>query len=78
MVLGYKWSLTFAAGAETLLPDAKGAGMGYIESNLLPDENIAYKARLHGIVLAIVVLGAICLVIQPIIGMIVLAIGLWH
>jgi hypothetical protein len=60
----------------------KGAGMGYIESNLLPHENIAYKARLHGIVfwkpLAIVVLGAIFLVIQPIIGMIVLAIGLWH
>jgi|GEM_PF-7114926 len=58
----------------------KGAGMGYIESNLLPDENIASKARLHGIVFwkPVVVLGAICLVIQPIIGMIVLAIGLWH
>ena len=54
--------------------------MGYIESNLLPDEKIAYEARLHGIVfwkpLVLVVLGTIFLVIQPIIGMIVLAIGL--
>jgi hypothetical protein len=54
--------------------------MGYIESNLLPDENIAYKARLHGIVfwkpVALTVLGIIFLVIQPIIGSIVVAIGL--
>lgn len=70
---------TFDAGAELPLP-AQGSRVGYIESNLLPDENVVYKARLHGIVfwkpLAIVVLGTIFLVIQPIIGMIVLAIGL--
>lgn len=67
--------------AEIFLPAQGGKGMGYIESNLLPDENIVYKARLHGIIfwkpLAIVVFGAIFLVIQPIIGMIVLAIGSW-
>jgi uncharacterized membrane protein YdbT with pleckstrin-like domain len=66
--------------AEIFPPAQGGKGMGYIESNLLPDENIVYKVRLHGIIfwkpLAIVVLGAIFLVIQPIIGMIVLAIGL--
>lgn len=53
--------------------------MAYIESNLLPDEKVVYKARLHWIVfwkpLAIIFLAIILLVIQPIIGMIVLAIG---
>ena len=54
--------------------------MGYIESNLLPDENLTYKARLHSIVfwkpVALIVLGIIFLLLQPIIGMVVLAIGL--
>ena len=54
--------------------------MGYIESNLLPDENIAYKARLHGIVfwkpLALVFFGVIFLVLQPLIGLGIIAFGL--
>lgn len=54
--------------------------MGYIESNLLPDEKIVFKARLHRIIFwkscALVILGAIFLLIQPIIGGVVLLIGL--
>ena len=46
--------------------------MGYIESNLLPDEKIIYKARLHWIIFwkscALIILGGIFLLIQPIIG----------
>ena len=53
--------------------------MGYIESNLLPDEKIIYKARLHWIIFwkscALVILGAIFLLIQ-IIGSVVILIGL--
>jgi uncharacterized membrane protein YdbT with pleckstrin-like domain len=70
----------FDAGVANSLSAQRGASMGYIESNLLPDESIAYKARLHGIVfwkpVALTVLGIIFLVIQPIIGSIVVAIGL--
>ncbi len=37
--------------------------MGYIESNLLPDEKIVYKARLHWIIFwkpfALIVLGIV-------------------
>jgi len=54
--------------------------MGYIESNLLPDEKIVYKARLHWIIFwkpcALVFLGAIFLFIQPIVGGVVILIGL--
>jgi len=53
--------------------------VGYIESNLLADEKIVYKARLHGIIfvkpLALIVLGVIFLFIQPIIGSLVIVIG---
>lgn len=46
--------------------------MGYIESNLLADEKIIYKARLHGIIfvkpVALILLGVIFLFIQLIIG----------
>jgi uncharacterized membrane protein YdbT with pleckstrin-like domain len=53
--------------------------VGYIESNLLADEKIVYKARLHGIIfakpLALIVLGVIFLFIQPIIGSLVVVIG---
>lgn len=53
--------------------------MGYIESNLLADEKIIYKARLHGIIfvkpVALIVLGVIFLFIQPIIGSLVVVIG---
>jgi uncharacterized membrane protein YdbT with pleckstrin-like domain len=55
--------------------------MGYIESNLLPDEKIVYKAKLHWIIFwkscALVFLGAIFLFIQPIIGGVVVLIGLF-
>lgn len=54
--------------------------MGYIEANLLPDEQIIYKAKLHGIIFwkpcALIVLGVVCLLILPIAGLIGLAIGL--
>jgi uncharacterized membrane protein YdbT with pleckstrin-like domain len=50
--------------------------MGYIESNLLPEEQIVYRARLHWIIFlksffvafTIIVIGAYLLVLQPIVG----------
>jgi uncharacterized membrane protein YdbT with pleckstrin-like domain len=55
--------------------------MGYIESNLLPDEAVAYRARLHRIIFwkpcALIFLGINFFFLQPIIGMVVLAIGLF-
>lgn len=54
--------------------------MGYIESNLLADEQIVYKAKLHSVIFwkpcALIMLGVVFLLILPIAGMIVLAIGL--
>ncbi len=54
--------------------------MGYIEKNLLPDEAIVYAARLHRMIfwkpVALIVLGAIFLWIQTIIGAGVILIGL--
>jgi uncharacterized membrane protein YdbT with pleckstrin-like domain len=54
--------------------------MGYIESTLLPDEKVVYKAKLHGMILwkpcALIILGAVFLLILPIAGVIVLAIGI--
>ena len=54
--------------------------MGYIESNLLSDEQLVYKARLHGIIFvkpcAIIFLGLIFLFIQPMIAGVVMVIGL--
>ena len=54
--------------------------MGYIDSNLLSDEKVVYRARLHRIIFwkpcALVLLGIIFFFLQPIIGMIVAAIGL--
>lgn len=53
--------------------------MGYIDSNLLADEKVVYRARLHWIIFwkpcAIILLGVIFLFLQPIIGMVVLAVG---
>jgi uncharacterized membrane protein YdbT with pleckstrin-like domain len=53
--------------------------VGYIESNLLADETIVYKAKLHWVVfwksIALIILGVIFLLIQPIIGIVVVAIG---
>jgi uncharacterized membrane protein YdbT with pleckstrin-like domain len=55
--------------------------MGYIESNLLLDENIVYKARLHSIIFwkpcALIFLGIVFLIIQPIVGAIVIASGVF-
>ena len=55
--------------------------MGYIESNLLPDEKIVYKARLHWIIFwkpfALIVLGIVFVFIQPIVAAIVIAIGVF-
>jgi uncharacterized membrane protein YdbT with pleckstrin-like domain len=54
--------------------------VGYIESNLLSDEQVVYTARLHWIIFlkpfALVLLGLIFLFIQPIIGAVVILIGL--
>jgi uncharacterized membrane protein YdbT with pleckstrin-like domain len=55
--------------------------MSYIESNLLPDENVVYRARLHWIVFwkafALIILGTIFMLVQPIIAGIVIAIGIF-
>jgi uncharacterized membrane protein YdbT with pleckstrin-like domain len=54
--------------------------VGYLEKNLLPDEEIVYQARLHRMIfwkpVALIVLGAIFLWIQPIIGGVVILLGL--
>jgi len=53
--------------------------MGYIESNLLPGESVVQRARLHWIVflkaVAVVVLGAALLFLQPIVGAVVIGVG---
>ena len=53
--------------------------MGYIESNLLADEKLVYKVRLHWIIFVkaclLIFLGLIFLLIQPIIALVVIAIG---
>jgi uncharacterized membrane protein YdbT with pleckstrin-like domain len=55
--------------------------VGYIESNLLPDEKIVYKAKLHWIIFwkawALIVLGIVFLLIQPIVAGIVIAFGVF-
>ena len=53
--------------------------MGYIESNLLPDETIVYRAKLHWMVFwkaGLLILLGIGLLVVPLVGLIVLAIGL--
>ncbi len=53
--------------------------MAYIESNLLPDESVVYKAELHWIIfwkpIAVIFLGLLFLLIQPIIAAVVVTIG---
>lgn len=53
--------------------------MAYIESNLLPDERIVYKAKLHWIIfwkpIALIVVGLVFLVIQPLIAAVIVTIG---
>ena len=54
--------------------------MGYIESNLLPGEEVVQRARLHWIVflkaLAVVVVGLAVLFLQPIVGAVVIGLGI--
>jgi len=54
--------------------------MGYIESNLLPGETVVQRARLHWIVflkaVAVVVVGLALLFLQPIVGTVVIGVGL--
>ena len=54
--------------------------MGYIESNLLPGETVVQRARLHWIVflkaVAVVVVGLALLFLQPIVGGVVIGVGL--
>ena len=54
--------------------------MGYIEANLLPGETVVQRARLHWIVflkaIAVVVVGVGLLFLQPIVGAVVIAVGL--
>jgi len=53
--------------------------MGYIDSNLLPDEKVVYRVRLHGMIFwkscTLILLGIVFLFLQPIVGMIVLGVG---
>jgi uncharacterized membrane protein YdbT with pleckstrin-like domain len=54
--------------------------MGYIEANLLPGEAVVQRARLHWIVfvkaIAVVVVGLAVVVIQPLVGAIIVGLGL--
>jgi uncharacterized membrane protein YdbT with pleckstrin-like domain len=74
-------SISTLALANSLTAKRNCIDMGYIESNLLPDEKIVYKARLHWIIFwkswALIFLGIVFLFIQPIIAAIVIAIGVF-
>ena len=54
--------------------------MGYIEANLLPGETVVQRARLHWIVflkaIVVAVVGLAVLVIQPLVGGVIVGIGL--
>ena len=54
--------------------------MGYIEANLLPGEIVVQRARLHWIVflkaVAVVIVGLALIVVQPIVGAVIVAVGL--
>lgn len=54
--------------------------MGYIEANLLPDERVVHKARLHWLVFGKAVLvaaaGLVLLAVEPTVGSVVVLIGL--
>jgi len=54
--------------------------MGYIEANLLPGETVVQRARLHWIVflkaIAVAVVGLGLLFFQPIVGAVVIAVGI--
>jgi uncharacterized membrane protein YdbT with pleckstrin-like domain len=54
--------------------------VGYVESNLLPDEQIVHKARLHWKIFLpswfIILIGIVLLIFQPIVGGVVIFAGL--
>src|SRR5262245_12217015 len=54
--------------------------MGYIEANLLADETVIYKARLHWVIfvksLTLIFLGLVFMLIQPIVAGVVVLIGI--
>ncbi len=54
--------------------------MGYIESNLLTDEKVVHRARLHWLVFwkaaLVVAAGAALLTVEPVVGGVVVLIGL--
>lgn len=54
--------------------------MGYIEANLLPDEQVVHKAMLHWLIfgkaLLVVALGIGLLAVEPTVGALVMVIGL--
>jgi len=54
--------------------------VGYVEANLLPDEQVVYKASLHWIIflksLLAIALGILLLAVEPTIGGIVIVLGL--
>lgn len=55
------------------------SAVAYIESNLLPDERVVYRAKLHWVIfgkpLLLIVLGLVFVAIQPIIAAAVLLFG---
>ena len=54
--------------------------MGYIEANLLPGETVVQRARLHWIVflkaVAVVIVGLALMMVQPLVGAVIGAVGL--
>jgi uncharacterized membrane protein YdbT with pleckstrin-like domain len=54
--------------------------MGYIEANLLPGETVVQRARLHWIVfvkaIVVALIGLGLLLLQPIVGAVVIAVGI--
>ncbi|HEY5618757.1 MAG TPA: PH domain-containing protein [Vicinamibacterales bacterium] len=54
--------------------------MGYIEANLLPDETVVLRARLHWLIFGkatlVVALGMILLAVEPTVGTLVVLVGL--
>ena len=54
--------------------------MGYVDSSLLPDEQIVYKATLHWTIFwqcwVIILIGIVSLIFQPIVGGLIIFVGL--
>jgi uncharacterized membrane protein YdbT with pleckstrin-like domain len=70
-----------ASGESTSRAGESRDNLGYIESNLLPDEQIVYHANLHWKIFLgsslIVLVGILLLIVQPIAAGIVVLIGLF-